>query len=503
MWKKRLNTVRLLCVCLVVCLVGPTTLRSAPPGLPRGVYLSNEKALAEVFPDAKRVEKIQLRFTPQEKRRLEGRCGRRLFEKGFEVFRALGEGNQLTGYAIVTDEIGKYQPITFIVGVSPRARVTRVAVMVYRESIGHEIKRSRFLRQFNGKTTRSPLRVNRDIIHISGATLSSRAIARGVKKVLHTLQECLIGPRRRADVVWHQVDPPPAGDGNVASAPLRKARYLMGTVLEIICYGTGPDIEDASRAAFAEVARLEGLLSRYDAQSEISRVNREAARRAVCVSADTLACISQALEFARQTGGAFDPTLQSGGHEAVVLDRDASTVRFTRPGLRLDLGGIGKGFALDRAARVLETRGVTSVLLNFGGQILALDSPPGKDAWIVPVRDPRDSSASIGYYEVVRASVSTSGAYERGDHVIDPATGKPARRSLSTTVCAPNATAADALSTSIDVLGPRAAVALTAKIPGAAVLVVPADRRPLVRHESAGAPPFIEYGNRFAGLTGK
>ncbi len=478
-------------VALLLAVVTADAFARTPPRKVEEVYLTRDAALAEIFPDAARFEQARIEFTAAERERVEERCGRRLFERGVEAYRALDARGALQGFAVVTEEIGKYQPITFIVGVSPHSKVTDVAVMVYRESIGSEVKRARFRRQFRGKTTRSAIRVNRDVIHISGATLSSRAIARGVKKVLHAVDECFIGPRRRADVDWVALGPTGKARIETATAPLRRARYVMGTVLEIVCHGeTGA--ATAMGAAFDEVARLEGLMSTYRDDSEISRVNREASGRAVSVSPETLECVEAALSFVRKSGGAFDPTLVAGGHRDVVVDRDAGTIRFRREGLRLDLGGIGKGYALDRAARVLEERGVSRALLNFGGQVLALDAPPGETAWVVPIRDPRSEERAIGHFELVRASVSTSASYERGAHIVDPHTGKPTESSLSTTVCAPSATAADALSTTLDVLGPGAAADIVRREERTAVVVVPSSTRRVVHHAAPGAAPFVK-----------
>jgi thiamine biosynthesis lipoprotein len=264
----------------------------------------------------------------------------------------------------------------------------------------------------------------------------------------------------------------------------------MGTVLEATAYGEPAAVEAALRAAFAAVARLEELLSTYREESEISRINREAAARPVAVSADTLACVEEAIAFARRTGGAFDPTLTRNGHRAVAIDREARSIRFLREGLRLDLGGIGKGFALERAAAMLEERGVTRALLNFGGQVLALDPPPGREAWIIPVRDPMREGEDLGHYELARGSVSTSGTYERGKHIIDPRTGEPAAAALSATVCARSAIAADALSTAIHVLGAGEAEEIIRQVEGGAALIVPADGA-RVEISGRGAPRFV------------
>ncbi len=470
-----------LAAALTFCAGAPAEAQ-APPPADEQVLLTRAEALREIFPGAAHIESAAVAIDAPLRARVEARLGRRLAEEEFPVFRALGAAGEATGYAVITEEIGKYHPITFIVGVTPQARVSAVAVLVYRESHGGDVKRQRFLRQFAGKGIDDPIRVSRDIINVSGATLSAHAISRGTKKVLVLLDECLLGARAAAAPKWQAcaAEAPaspaapggaPTGDAGGAAGPLRRNRFAMGTLLEAKCWGDPETAGLALDAAFAEVARLEGLLSTFIAESELSRVNARAAREAVPVSSDTLDCIAAALAAAEKSGGAFDPTLKREGWRAVEIDRAANTVRFRRDDIALDLGGIGKGFALDRAARVLEEHGVHCAILDFGGQVLALDPPAGEDAWLVGVRDPRDAERFLGYFRVVRASVSTSARYERGDHIIDPRTGEPARRS-SATICHPSAACADAYSTALFVLGRAGLERLAPVLPdGAAVLV--------------------------------
>lgn len=133
-----------------------------------------------------------------------------------------------------------------------------------------------------------------------------------------------------------------------------------------------------------------------------------------------------------------------------------------RDGPAFDLGAIGKGMALDEAAAVLRAAGVTRALLNFGGQVLALDAPPGSDGWIVDVADPSNRARAAHTLTLVHASLSVTGNAERAidaggrrrGHVIDPRTGEPVDRAAAVAVIAPTATAADALSTALFVLGP-------------------------------------------------
>jgi Na+-translocating ferredoxin:NAD+ oxidoreductase RnfG subunit len=151
-------------------------------------YLSVEEALALLFPDADRLAQEEIRLTEAQAARVAELAEHPLWEEAFSVHRAYA-GGQLQGYAVVAEEVGKFHLITFIVGVSPEGRVKRVEVLVYRESRGAEVRYRRFLHQYDGKSLGDPIRLNRDILNITGATLSVRAMNRGVRKVLGLLRE--------------------------------------------------------------------------------------------------------------------------------------------------------------------------------------------------------------------------------------------------------------------------------------------------------------------------
>ena len=136
------------------------------------------------------------------------------------------------------------------------------------------------------------------------------------------------------------------------------------------------------------------------------------------------------------------------------IDPGASTVHCKQAGLELDLGGYGKGLALDEAARVLRARGVESALLNFGGQVLALGCPPGEPGWVVELAHPADRTRPVAELRLRDASISTSSNRERS-HVLDPRTGRSATWNATVTVIAPRGEAADALSTALLVAGPE------------------------------------------------
>ena len=148
------------------------------------VFLTPAAARAKLFPEAQRFHREVKRIPGDFKRELESHLGRRFAEDSLEVFLAHDGSGNLDGYVAIGNEIGKYRPITFAVGIDTRFRVRGVAVLVYRESRGGEVRRSRFLQQYKGKEYADPIRINRDIINITGATMSVRSLNFGVKKLL-------------------------------------------------------------------------------------------------------------------------------------------------------------------------------------------------------------------------------------------------------------------------------------------------------------------------------
>ena len=278
-----------------------------------------------------------------------------------------------------------------------------------------------------------------------------------------------------------------------------RARFLMGTRLIIECRGqVDPQLFDE---AFGEVARLEGILSNWIESSEVSRLNREGPRAPFPVSGDLLHAVEVSLAWAERTGGAFDPTVESlvrwyglraGGAFAgfpsppegergeaagevpeskrpvvgwrhVDVDREGHSVQFRRDGIGIELGGIGKGIALDAAVRILRTGGVVSGLLDFGGQVMVVGETAPEDGWLIGVADPEQRDRAVATVTLHRGSLATSGNSERavtGDqgrtgHILDPASGAPAQFTGTVSVLAEDGTSADALSTALFVMGPE------------------------------------------------
>jgi thiamine biosynthesis lipoprotein len=262
-----------------------------------------------------------------------------------------------------------------------------------------------------------------------------------------------------------------------APAPLVRVESTdeaMGATFSVVLYGADrARLEAAARAALDEAQRLDRLLSNYLPASEWSRVNRSAAAGPVRVSPELFDLISACVEYSRRSAGAFDITvgplmkvwgfykgdgllpepreiddvLARVGYRHILLDAAGRTVRFDRPGVEIDPGGIGKGYAVDRMVDVLRARGVEIALVSAGGSSLyGLGAPPEEpEGWLVPIRAPDDPHAAAATARLKNESLSTSGSYEKFfraggrlySHLMDPRTGYPARGTAAVSVVAP------------------------------------------------------------------
>ncbi len=262
------------------------------------------------------------------------------------------------------------------------------------------------------------------------------------------------------------------------------------------------------------VSRLEGHLSIFKPGSDLARLNASAGSEGIEVASDTMAVLKMGLQGSRDSGGAFDmtvgplmalwgfrgsnsvlrvpmeseraETLQRVGAEHVVIS--GQTVRLDRPGVRLDAGGIGKGFAVDRCWDELRQQGAKSFLMNLGGNMRASGQPSPDRPWSVGVRHPFDANGLLGRMRLPDGmAVATSGHYERFviiggvryAHIMDPRTGAPVQGMAGVTVVAPTATEADILSTTLFVMGPEAGLAMLQRTGRKAEALFVPDHQPL------------------------
>ena len=280
----------------------------------------------------------------------------------------------------------------------------------------------------------------------------------------------------------------------------------MGTQFTIVAYGADARfLAQVANEAFEEIDSLDAQMSNYKAESELSRINREAARGTVLVEPRLFQLLEDSLRFGRETDGAFDITIgplmkawgffrgqgrlpasaelaavmKRVGYRHVHLEHEQRTVRFDAEGVELDLGGIAKGYAVDRVAGILRSYGVRAALISSGtSSIYALGAPPGERAWRVTLRDPFHADKAGDVLDLRDYSFSASGNYERFfklggkvySHIMDPRSGRPVMDMLSTAVLAPLAVESDALSTSFFVLGVERSRQYLARHPRLAVI---------------------------------
>jgi FAD:protein FMN transferase len=272
-----------------------------------------------------------------------------------------------------------------------------------------------------------------------------------------------------------------------------------------------PDVavaKAALEAVMAEMHRIDASMSPFRPESELSLMNREAANRPMPVSDELIDLLLTSIEVSRLSGGAFDVTFSSAGrhydfrngvrpddetlsegvaaidYRHLAVDVDRRTVHYRHPGVHVDLGGIGKGHAVDRAMEILRAHGIEQGMVSAGGDSRILGDRHGAP-WRVGIQDPRDPERVAVLLPLVDAAVSTSGDYERYfecdgirfHHILDPQTGDSARSVRSASVIGTRATLTDALSTAIFVLGAADGLAMVDAIDGYDAIIIDAEGR--------------------------
>jgi FAD:protein FMN transferase len=300
---------------------------------------------------------------------------------------------------------------------------------------------------------------------------------------------------------------------------VHKKRYAMGTVYEIVAYDWS--VARASAAidrALDEVVRLDAILSNFKSESDLSRINRSAQFHSVPIPRELYEVIAESLRYSELSGGLFDisvgpivdlwkaaidggptPTAEEEARARACVDYrkieliPPDHIEFHSACMRLDLGSIGKGYAVDRAAAILRSSGVERAYIDAGGSTLyGIGTPPEKSGWSVHLRDP--SNALDPQVLLRENSVSTSEQTRpsrlEGDapgHIVVPATAGPLRTRYAVSVVAGSATVSDALSTTLLLLGPERGKAVVERFPGVAAIWIAPDGRKSV----AGAGPRI------------
>jgi thiamine biosynthesis lipoprotein len=297
--------------------------------------------------------------------------------------------------------------------------------------------------------------------------------------------------------------------GSTPAPPLlpgwqRLEEPLMGTEVSVELWHEDPAAGlAAAHAVMAEYHRINELMSTYREDSEISALNREAGQHPFAASQELFDLVARSLELGRMSEGCFDITYDSVGflydlragvvpddeavrgrlplinYRAVEMDPQRRTVFFRQPGMRINLGGIAKGYAVERGAAILRRHGVHHALLNAGGDSRVVGDRRGQP-WMIGVRDPRARDAVIARLPLVDEAISTAGDYERFferdgvryHHILNPVTGAPSCGIRSVTVIGPDGTLTDGLDTAIFVMGVAKGMALIASLPQYEAVIV-------------------------------
>ena len=292
---------------------------------------------------------------------------------------------------------------------------------------------------------------------------------------------------------------------SVAAEWLSEGRELMGTRVTVeILTGDKTQGDRLANAVYDEVERLDLMMNPWNPDSELARINREAADTAVVTTPEIVEVVERARYYSELSEGAFDISFASVGqhydyregkvpdemelqagrdsinYRDIVVDTRRNTIRFTRPGLQIDLGGIAKGYAVDRGIAILQAAGVESAVVSAGGDSRLLGGKQGDQPRTVGIRHPRKEAEFVVLIPLEDTAISTSGDYERffvadgvrHHHILDPMTGESAREVQSASILASRAIDSDALSTTVFVLGVEKGLALVNSLPGVDAILI-------------------------------
>lgn len=305
-----------------------------------------------------------------------------------------------------------------------------------------------------------------------------------------------------------QASPPvagPADKGMTRTIPFRTRTMGTWGAVNIVTPDSAA-VADPALASLLVFHHVDSLMSNWTETSEVARINREAGHGAIKLDGEVAGVVASALDVSRATDGAEDITVEPlvrlwgflggkprvpaadeitallprVGYGKIRLDARTATIAFTRDDVRIDLGGIAKGYAVDGAANVLRRAGITNALVDLTGNMMAIGSAPGHDGWVVGVRDPSNQESHLLRVHLHDEGISTSGDYEqfidaggkRYGHIIDPRTGWPAQGVSSVTVVSKSALTCDAWDTGLFVLGPAKARRIAKSRDDIAIIVI-------------------------------
>jgi len=306
---------------------------------------------------------------------------------------------------------------------------------------------------------------------------------------------------------------------NCSAEWFKKSEGIMGTNIEVELWSDSKELADTCIGkVMDEMRRIDRTMSPYIETSELSQINQFAAKRNVKISQELFGLIQQAQRLSKLSGGAFDITFASIGYQYdyrkkikpsdkqireqldrinyrhIEMNSENQTIHFKKEGVRIDLGGIAKGHAVDNSIDLLQECGIRDALVTAGGDTRIIGDHHGRP-WMTGIKDPRKENRSIIAIPLDNTAVSTSGDYERFfikdgvryHHILSPKTGKSVHSTQSVTVLGPDATTTDGLSTTIFILGPEKGLALAEKLDGIDVVIIDAAGK--VHYSSGLMPP--------------
>jgi len=479
------------------------------------VYLSREEALEIAFARADKIEKKKEVLLPGQQEEILRLSGARDISRIFSYYAGF-EGNRPVGYAMIGSARGTSRRFGFMMAVDMKFSIKMIEILSYQDMHGSEVRQGWFKRQFVGKRISDPIRINEDIRNVSGATISCEALVEKVRLSLATLTVALAKAQSKleegnATRLGESRGGSTHLDGTAATSlrepgAFRRAQYRMGTLLEVTLYARDVAMAKQSfRRVFEEIGRLESLLGPYRKGPLEEGAARGHVSGASLEDPEIVSLLKFCFQMNKLTHGAFDVTVSPltrlwheasrrndlpsreelrrarsrAGATCVKFDPGQPTIEVLCEGVTTEFGGIGKGYALDRAVALLKEDGIEAALLNFGGMIRAYGYGPNKGKRSIHVRNPADHSNPLATLRITDGAVSTSGDSERSlqirgktySHILDPRTGWPVKGMVSVTVVASSATEADALSTGLYVAGLKEGQRIAENLSLAALIV--------------------------------
>ncbi|MCF6148036.1 MAG: FMN-binding protein [Candidatus Kuenenia sp.] len=448
------------------------------------VFMDQEEALVKVFEKCDMVESEHLVLTPEGHKYFKDLLRRPELETSFDVY--IGKkGGVVDRYAIITEEMGCFHPITWILSTDAKGEIIDIAVMIYRESRGQEVSRRRFLKQFEGKSIDDPISVNRDIIKITGATTSVRAVCRGVKKMITIIHELYIKGEGSSPSLARRLSPEEVTSLSVSERSLFTTATFIKGVKTVFTAEADSEIQFFSVAnkVFQELERIETLF-----EKEVKLINKRAGKSPVSCNSEVFEVLKRCYHYSVLTDGAFDITvfpllkqmgvyrgqfkkinqeklislLHSVSYKNIQLHDEGNLISFLHKRTKIDLGPVVKGYAIDQVMGIVKEAGITSAMIHFGCVAGMLESPSEKDFWHIGIPHPEIRDVTSGTLRLVNKGIAFMADYSRYPtvqnkvylHLIDAREGKPIYNGvLAATALSDKTEEAAVLATALFVMG--------------------------------------------------